>query len=102
MKNMNSLLKQAQKMQAEMGRIQQELAETDFTGQAAGGMITVTMNGAMDLSAVKINPELLADPDAEELEDMILAAFRAAQAEAKKASDERLGPLTGGMNLPGM
>ncbi|MCP4548839.1 MAG: YbaB/EbfC family nucleoid-associated protein [bacterium] len=102
MKNMNQLMKQAQKMQAQVMAAQKELAETDFTGQAAGDMISITINGAMDLQSVKIKPEVLEDIDVDELEDMIVAAFRAAQEAAREASDAKLGPLTGGMGLPGM
>ena len=102
MKNMNQLMKQAQKMQAEMAATQEELARTPFTGQAAGGMVSVTLNGAMDLLEVKIAPEALAAGDAELLEDLVTAAFRGAQEGARKASEDKLGGLAGGMGLPGL
>jgi len=101
MKNMNQLMKQPQKIQAEMAAAQDELARTPFTGQSGGGIVTVTLTGAMDLQEIKIAPEALEDADAEMLEDLLTAAFRAAQETARKASEEKLGGLTGGMGLPG-
>ena len=102
MSNLNKLMKQAQQMQAQMAAAQAELAAASFTAEAAGGMVAVTLTGAMELESVKIAPEVLADGDAEMLEDMITAAFRAAQDRVRKASEEKLGPLTGGLGLPGM
>jgi DNA-binding YbaB/EbfC family protein len=100
-KNMNQLMKQAQLMQARMAEAQRELAETPFTGEAGGGVVKVTLNGAQDLLAVKIEPAALEGSDAELLEDLITAAFRAAQAAARQAGEEKLGGLTGGLGLPG-
>lgn len=100
MKNMNQLMKQAQQMQARMAEVQRELAETPFNGEA-GGVVTVVLNGAQELLEVKIDPAALEDADAEMLEDLITAAFRAAQSSARAASEEKLGGLTGGMGLPG-
>lgn len=102
MKNLNQLMKQAQQMQARMAEVQKELAEAEFTGQAGGGMVSVTLSGAMELRRVRIAPEVLADADAEMLEDLVTAAFRAAQDAAQKASAEKMGPLAGGMGLPGL
>lgn len=101
MKNLNQLMKQAQQMQTRMAELQRELAETPFTGEA-GGVVSVTLNGAQELLAVKIAPAALADGDAELLEDLITAAFRAAQTAARQASEEKLGGLTGGLGLPGL
>ncbi|MBM4117702.1 YbaB/EbfC family nucleoid-associated protein [bacterium] len=101
MKNLNQLMKQAQQMQTRMAELQRELAETPFTGEA-GGVVQVTLSGAQELLAVKIAPAALTDGDAELLEDLITAAFRAAQAEARRASEEKLGGLTGGLGLPGL
>lgn len=102
MKNLNQLMKQAQQMQTRMAELQRELAETPFTGEAGGGVVSVTLNGAQELLAVKIAPAALADGDAELLEDLITAAFRAAQNAARQASEEKLGGLTGGLGLPGL
>ncbi len=102
MNNLNKLMKQAQQMQAQMAKAQEELAATSYTSEAAGGMVSVTLTGGMELQGIKIAPEALADGDAEMLEDMVTAAFRAAQDSVRKASEDKLGPLTGGMGLPGM
>ena len=102
MKNLNKLMKQAQDMQTRMAVVQKELAETSFTGQAGGGLVSLTLSGAMDLRELKIDPEVLADADAEMLEDLITAAYRAAQESVSRASEEKLGPLAGGFGLPGI
>jgi hypothetical protein len=83
-------------MQSQMAEIQKELEETIFEA-TAGGVVTAKVTGAMDPVEIKIAPEALEDPDAEMLEDMILAALRAAQDEAKRVSAEKMGPLMGGM-----
>jgi nucleoid-associated protein EbfC len=96
MKNIGKMMKQAQQMQSQMAEIQKELEETIFEA-TAGGVVTAKVTGAMDPVEIKIAPEALEDPDAEMLEDMILAALRAAQDEAKRVSAEKMGPLMGGM-----
>jgi hypothetical protein len=101
MKDLNQLMKQAQQMQARMADLQRELAESSFSGQAAGGLVRVTLSGTMELREIKIDPAALADADAEMLEDLLTAAFRAAQDEVRKASEAKLGPLAGGLGLPG-
>lgn len=101
MKNIGKMMKQAAAMQEQMAVIQKELEETVFEGQA-GGVVSVKVNGGMDPLEVKIAPEVLADGDVEMLEDMILAALRSAQEAAKRASQEKMGPLMGGMGMPGL
>jgi len=101
MKNIGKMMKQAAAMQQQMAAIQKELEESVFEGQA-GGVVVVKVNGAMEPLEVKIAPEVLEDGDAEMLEDMILAALRSAQDAAKRASQEKMGPLMGGMGMPGM
>jgi len=96
MKDIGKMMKQAQQMQSQMAAIQKELEETVFEGRA-GGVVTAKVTGAMDPVEIKIAPEALEDADAEMLEDMILAALRAAQEAAKRASQEKMGPLMGGM-----
>ena len=96
MKNIGKMMKQAQQMQSQMAVIQKELEETIFEG-TAGGVVTAKVTGAMDPVEIKIAPEALEDADPEMLEDMILAALRSAQDAAKRASQEKMGPLMGGM-----
>jgi len=101
MGKLDQLMKQAQQMQAQMAAIQKELAESSFSGQAGGGLVTVTLKGSMELEEVKIAPQALEGGDAEMLEDLLMAAFRAAQDAVRKASEEKLGPMTRGLGLPG-
>lgn len=99
--NMNKMLKQAQKMQAQMMKAQEELQAKEFVGSAGGGMVTVSMNGAQELTSIKISPEAVDPDDVEMLEDLVLAAFHKAQEEVKSASDSAFGGITGGLNIPG-
>ncbi|MBD3318039.1 MAG: YbaB/EbfC family nucleoid-associated protein [Chitinivibrionales bacterium] len=101
-KNMTKLLKQAQKMQAQMMKAQEELSKKEHEGTAGGGMVKVVLNGANELKSVQINPEVVDPDDVEMLEDMIMAAFNNAQEKVKEASDEAMGGLGGGMNIPGL
>ncbi len=101
-KNMSKLLKQAQKMQSQMMRAQEELNKATVEGASGGGMVTVVMNGASELQSIKLNPEVVDPDDVEMLEDLILAAYKNAQEKVKELSDSTMGSITGGMKLPGM
>ncbi|MGE4527569.1 MAG: YbaB/EbfC family nucleoid-associated protein [Rhodospirillaceae bacterium] len=100
MKNLGSLMKQAQQMQTRMNEMQQKLAEAEFTGSAAGGMVTVTMNGKTELKGIKIDPSLVNPDEAEILEDLIIAAHNDAKAKIEEATAEQMKALTGGLKLP--
>ncbi|MBN2752843.1 MAG: YbaB/EbfC family nucleoid-associated protein [Rhodospirillaceae bacterium] len=100
MKNLGSLMKQAQQMQTRMNEMQQKLAETEFTGSAAGGMVTVTLNGKTELQGVKIDPSLISPDEAEILEDLIIAAHNDAKAKVEDVTAEQMKSLTGGLKLP--
>ncbi len=97
---LGNLMRQAQKMQADMQRVQEELARAEVTGQAGGGMVSVVMTGRHDVKRVSIDPSLMQD-DKEMLEDLIAAAVNDAVRQIEKASQERMAGLTAGMNLPG-
>ncbi|KIQ62844.1 YbaB/EbfC family nucleoid-associated protein [Kitasatospora griseola] len=102
---MQQLLKQAQKMQEELGRAQKELAETVVRGSAGGGLVEVTVTGAGELTSVTISPEAVDPEDTETLGDLVLAAVRDANAAAQKLQAERMGPLAqglGGAGIPGL
>ena len=101
-KNMNKLLKQAQKMQTQMMKAQEELQKQEVEGSAGGGMVTVALNGSNELLRVKINPEVVDPDDVEMLEDLIVAAYASAQEKLKSLSDSTFGSITGGMNIPGL
>lgn len=93
--NMQQLMKQAQAMQRKLQEAQAEIAETEVTGSAAGGMVEVTMTGDKTPVSVTIKPEAVDPDDVEMLEDMILAALNDANEKAEKLSKELMGPLGG-------
>jgi DNA-binding YbaB/EbfC family protein len=99
-------MKQAQKMQQQMADAQAELAETELTGTAGGGLVIVTVTGTGDVTGVKIDPKAVDPDDVETLEDLILAALHNAAEAARTLTEEKMGPLAsglgGGLGLPGM
>ncbi|GAA2168770.1 hypothetical protein GCM10010403_30300 [Glycomyces rutgersensis] len=107
--DLQKMLQQAQQMQADMMQAQAELAESEVTASAGGGLVSATVSGDGELKGVKIAPEAVDPEDVETLEDLILAAVQAANADAKRLAAEKMGPLgdalggmTGGLGLPGM
>lgn len=100
--NMQQLMAQAQRMQAQMAQKQQELAETELTAQSGGGMVSATVNGKHQLVKLAINPEAVDPDDVEMLEDMVMAAVNEAMRMTDELAEKELGGLAGGMNLPGM
>lgn len=102
MPNMKDLMKQAQRMQAEMMKAQEELSGQEFEGAAGSGMVTIKMNGQMEVTGIKIKPEAADPKDVELLEDLIMAAIHNAREKASQAGSARLSGLTGGMKIPGL
>ena len=100
--NMQSMLRQAQKMQENMAAKQQELEAKEYTANAGGGAVTATVNGRHELTALAIQPEVVDPEDAEMLADLVMAAVNEAQRQAMKNAEEEMRAITGGMNLPGM
>lgn len=100
MKNLGQMMKQAQKLQEQMGALQEQLAGIELTGAAGGGMVQVTLNGKGDLRRVKIDPSLVDPAEVEMLEDLILAACNDAKAKLEAHVAERMAQLTGGLKLP--
>lgn len=98
--NMQQLLKQAQKMQQDMMKAQEELQVTEFTASSGGGMVTVSANGAKQILSVKIKPEAVDPDDVEMLEDLVLAAVNSVMEEIDKTTQDKMGAFSGGM--PGM
>jgi len=96
-----NLMKQAKRLQEEMERAQTEIAAMRIEASAGGGMVTATVSGQGDLANLKIEREVVDPDDVEMLIDLIVAAVQEAQANAKQAAQEKLGPLAQGMNLPG-
>lgn len=98
----SNLLKQAQKMQKEMSRIQEELKSKVVEGSAGGGMVVSHFNGSRELLSVKIDPSVINPDDAELLEDLVSAAVKQGLKAAKELQEKELSSLTGGLNIPGM
>ncbi len=96
--NIAGLMQQAQKMQKEMQKAQQELANMEVTGQAGGGMVSVVMNGQHVVKRVTIDPTLI--DDVEMLEDLVTAATNDAVNRIRETSEQQMAGLTQGMNLP--
>lgn len=98
--NMQAMLRQAQKMQEDMAAAQAELEAKEYTATAGGGMVTATVDGKHLLRSLELNPEAVDPEDTEMLSDMIVAAVNEAVRKAQAESEETMGKLTGGMNLP--
>lgn len=100
--NMNNMIKQAQKMQEQMLKAQQEIEETVLEASSGGGMVTVKANGKKELLEIKIKPEAVDPDDVEMLEDLVMVAVNDAFSKADALSQEKMGALTGGINIPGL
>ena len=97
--DVNKMMKQVQKMQADMERAQAEIAATEVTGEAGGGMVKVVMNGRHDVRKVSIDAELFKD-DKSMVEDLVAAAMNDANRRVELLSKDKLSGITAGMNLP--
>ena len=96
---LGQLMQQAQRVQENLQRAQEELAKLEVTGQSGGGMVSVTMNGRHEVRGVRIDRKLFAD-DPEMAEDLVAAAINDAVNKVAAASQQRMSEVTGGMNLP--
>ena len=100
--DINKMMKQVQQMQADMARVQEELANETVEASAGGGMVTVTATGSGDIKAITIAPEAIDPDDPELLADMILGAVNEALRSANDLAQSRLGGMAGGLGLPGL
>ena len=100
--NQSAMLKQAQKMQQEMLRMQQEQEQKTFTATSGGGMVSATVNGKHELTDLVINPEAVDPEDVEMLQDMVIAAVNEAVRNADAEAANNMSRLTGGINLGGL
>ena len=96
------LMQQAQKLQAQLLKAQEELANLNVEASSGGGMVTVVMNGQMHIQSVKISKEVVNPEEVEMLEDLVLTAVKEAQAKAQEAAAQKMGGLTGGLKIPGL
>ena len=102
MKGMGNMMKQAQKLQAKMLRLQEELAEKTVETSSGGGMVKVVANGRQQIVSIEIEKEVVDPEDIEMLQDLLLAAVNEALTRAQEMVSEEMGKLTGGLNIPGM
>jgi DNA-binding YbaB/EbfC family protein len=100
MKNLGNMMKQAQQMQARMQEMQKQLAQTEMTGQAGGGMVQVTVAGSGELRKIKIEKSVVDPADVEMLEDLIVAACNDAKTKLDVHIQEETSKIMGGMQLP--
>lgn len=100
--NMNNMIKQAQKMQQEMLKMQEEMEQSEFEASAGGGVVTVKMSGKKELVSVTIKPEAVDPDDVEMLEDLVLTAVNDALSKVDAANAGKMSSITGGMNIPGL
>ena len=98
--NMGNLMKQAQKFQSQMAKLQEELGDKTIEASAGGGMVTVVVNGRQELLSINIDPEVIDPDDVEMLRDLILAAVNDGLTRAKDMVNEEMGKLTKGLNIP--
>jgi DNA-binding YbaB/EbfC family protein len=102
MKNMANMMKQAQKLQAKMMRLQEEMAEKTVESASGGGMVKVVANGRQQIVSVSIEKEVVDPDDVEMLQDLVLAAVNDALAKSQEMVTAEMSKLTGGMNIPGI
>ena len=100
--NMQQLAHQAQKLQQQMTKMQEELEEREYEATAGGGVVTARVNGKKELVALTIKPEAVDPDDVEMLQDTVMAAINEALRTATETSEREMGKLTGGMNLGGL
>lgn len=100
--NQAQLMQQMKKMQMEMTRAQEELANTIVTGVAAGELVKIEMTADHRVKSVKIAKEAIDPEDAETLEDLLIVAMNDAVGKAQAASEKRMGAVTGGLKIPGL
>ena len=100
--NMNHMLKQAQKMQEQMVKMQEEMENKTYEAAAGGGAVKVVLDGKRELKEVILSPEVVDPDDIEMLQDLIVAAVNDAMRKVEEDSSAQLGSITGGLNIPGL
>lgn len=99
---LGQMMKQAQKMQAQILKIQEEMAEKTVEASSGGGMVTVTANGKQEILSVRIEPEVVDPEDLDMLQDLVVAAVNEALKKAQEMVAEEMAKVTGGMQIPGL
>ncbi|HCC37086.1 MAG TPA: DNA-binding protein [Treponema sp.] len=96
------ILKNAQKIQEQMGEFQDKLGALSVTGSAGGGMVEIDLNGKFEVTAVRISPEAAADGDTGMLQDLVMAAFTSGSEKIREEINRQMASMTGGLNIPGL
>ena len=102
MKGFGNIMKEAQKLQQQMERMQEEIGQKKVEATAGGGMVTVQANGKQELLSIKLDPEVINRDDAQMLEDLVLAACNEALRKSRELVQQEMGKLTGGLKIPGL
>ena len=100
--NMQNLARQAQKLQQQMTKVQEELETREYEASAGGGMVTVKVSGKKELLSIEIKPEAVDPDDVEMLQDLVLAAVNEALRTASDTTEREMSKLTGGLSMPGL
>lgn len=100
--NMMKLMKQAQAMQANMQKLQEDLAKREYSFSSGGGAVTVLAGGNMVIRQITISPQVVDASDTEMLQDLILSAVNGALSTARESASAEMGKVTGGLNIPGL
>lgn len=102
MKNLGSIMKQAQKIQTQIAKVQEELAQKTIEASAGGGMVTVVVNGKQEIVSIKFEPEVVDVNDVEMLQDLVVASVNEALRKSQEMVSEEMRKITGGLNIPGL
>jgi hypothetical protein len=102
MKDMQEVLRQAQRMQERLARVQEELAGKTVEASSGGGMVTAVVNGRQEVVSIRIEKEVVSPEDVELLQDLVAGAVNEAMSRSRKMMADEMAKITGGMNLPGM
>jgi nucleoid-associated protein EbfC len=97
-----SMMKQLEEMQRQMAEAQASLEDEVVTASVGGGAVTIEMTGAQELRSITIKPDVVDPEDVEMLQDLLMAAFKEAMAKSQQLAADKLGPLTGGVDIPGL
>jgi DNA-binding YbaB/EbfC family protein len=102
MGNMNNMIRQAQKMQQNMEKLQEDLESREYEATSGGGAVTVKVSGSKEVTSIKISPDACDPDDVEMLEDLVMVAVNDAMKKAEQASVSEMSKITGGLNIPGL
>jgi DNA-binding YbaB/EbfC family protein len=101
-KGLGGMLKQAQKIQAQLAKVQDEMAQKTIEASSGGGMVSVVVNGKQEVISIRIEPEVVNPEDIDMLQDLVLAAVNEGIRKAQEMVSEEMKKLTGGLNIPGL